>query len=689
MINQLDFGHLFIIFAITMSVLFFGSEGRAQDAAAPPELLLIVQEELKPRSITRYDRLETKIARECVRLQCPHPYLALESVARPKVVWWLNAFASPAEKDRVEQAWQRNEAARQALRTLSQQKKGLTRQPITFLTRYREDLSNAASWKMSGTRFFVLRVTKEESQSGHSVFEAPDGRLFVFAPAPSRQEADRQAKLAGPGAQVLAVQPRWSLPAETWIVADPEFWKSNPTAAQKAQRSGASVLPSDADIHKMLAERVDALAAGENGIGIVIGVVGPQGRRVISYGHLSQGDLRPLDGDTGFEIGSVTKVFTALLLADMVRKGEVALADPVAKYLPASVKVPERNGRSITLLDLATHTAGLPFMPDELPDVSDPAAVKYSDAELYKFLARYELPRGVGAEWEYSNVGYWLLAQALASRAGMDYESLLRTRVIAPLNLNGTAITISAKLKEKLAVGHNAILQPAPSWSSVPLYLAMAPAGGLVSTANDMLTLLSVALGYERSPLSSSMTAMLGTRRPAIRNEQALGCVVTGKGDEQLIVHDGGTFGYASAVAWDPKKRVGVVVLSNQVEGVSDIARHLLRPNVPLRRPTATKRTEITVGSTVLDAYAGLYEASGEGVFIVGRERDFLTIQLPAGWGLPKLRLRAESLRDFFVAELPLRVTFQTGSDGRINGLLVYPPRGQQAVPANRISLSR
>ncbi len=192
---------------------------------SPPELLLIVQEELKPQSVLQYARLETNIARECGRLQCPHPYLALESVSGPKVVWWLNAFASPAEKERVDQAWQRNEAAMQALRTLSERKKALTREPITFLTRYREDLSRAASWKMNGTRFFVVRVAKEKSPSGHSVFEAPDGRRFVFAPAASRREADRQAKRAGPGAQVLAVQPRWSLPAEAWIAADPEFWK--------------------------------------------------------------------------------------------------------------------------------------------------------------------------------------------------------------------------------------------------------------------------------------------------------------------------------------------------------------------------------------------------------------------------------------------------------------------------------
>jgi len=455
---------------------------------------------------------------------------------------------------------------------------------------------------------------------------------------------------------------------------------------QATPSSATRVFPSDADIHKILAERVDTLAGRQDGIGIVVGVIRPQGRRVIPYGHLSQANPRPLDGDTLFEIGSVSKVFTALLLADMVRKGEVALADPAAKYLPAVIKIPERNGRSITLADLATHTSGLPFMPDELPVFNASATANNSEAPLYRFLARYQLTRDPGTEWDYSNIGYWLLGQALAARAGTDYESLLRTRVVAPLKMKSTAITLSAKLKANLAVGHNAVLQPSPSFSSVSLYGAMPAAGGLVSTVNDLLTFLSVAMGYEPSPLASSMAAMLSTRRPIDGSEQALGWVVTGKGDEQLVMHDGFTWGYASYVAWNPATRVGVVVLSNQLAGVDDIGRHLLRQDAPLEKPTVIQHIEIALDSATLDLYTGQYEAKDEGTFSISRDHDFLTIQLPTGWGLPKLRLRPESRQNFFVAELPVRVTFQTDGEGRVTGLLLYPPRGQHALPANRLS---
>ncbi len=457
--------------------------------------------------------------------------------------------------------------------------------------------------------------------------------------------------------------------------------------SQAAPTPSASVAPPDAEIRKRLANRIDSLAGGEDGIGIVVGIVGPNGRRVISYGHLNQGDPRPLDGDTVFEIGSVSKVFTALLLADMVQRHEVALTDPVTKYLPAGVKIPERNGRSITLVDLATHTSGLPFMPDQLPGFDDSVGEKNSIAQLYQFLSRYQLTRDPGTEWDYSNIGYWLLGEALTSRTGTDYDGLLRERVTGPLKMTSTAVTLSPELKAKLAVGHNAVLQPARSFSSVSMYGAMPAAGGLLSTVNDMLKFLSVCLSYEPSPLASSMSAMLSTQRPIDGGEQgqALGWVVNGKGDDRLITHDGFTWGYASYVAWDPAARVGVVVLSNQLTGVEDIGRHLLRPGSPLERPTTTKHTEISLDSSVLEGYVGQYEVQDEGVFTIARERDFLTIQVPTDWGLPKFRLRPESQRDFFVAELPIRVTFQYGSDGRVNGLLIYPPRGQHALVASRV----
>jgi serine-type D-Ala-D-Ala carboxypeptidase/endopeptidase len=182
---------------------------------------------------------------------------------------------------------------------------------------------------------------------------------------------------------------------------------------------------------------------------------------------------------------------------------------------------------------------------------------------------------------------------------------------------------------------------------------------------------------------------MLNTRRPIGESgdEQALGWRVSGEGHDELISHDGATWGFASDMVWDPRNRVGVVVLSNQLEDVSDIAHHLLRPEFPLAKPVPMiRRKEIEVAPALLDSYAGRYQAAGEGTFDVARSGEVLTMRFPDDWGLPQLRLHPDTNADFFSTELLLRVRFQTGKDGRVTGLLLDPPRGQHTIVANRVS---
>ena len=193
----------------------------------------------------------------------------------------------------------------------------------------------------------------------------------------------------------------------------------------------AQSLPSDAEIRDILKDRVDK---NKQSVGIVVGMVGPAGRWW--YRPLETGDARPLNGDTVFEIGSVTKVFTSLLLSDMVQRGDLALNDPVSLYLPARAAMPERNDKEITFLDLATHTSGLPRLPTNLKpkDAANPYA-DYTVAQLYEFLSTYELPRDIGSQYEYSNLGGGLLGHVLTLRSGMDYATLVRTRITGPLGI--------------------------------------------------------------------------------------------------------------------------------------------------------------------------------------------------------------------------------------------------------------
>jgi CubicO group peptidase (beta-lactamase class C family) len=324
-------------------------------------------------------------------------------------------------------------------------------------------------------------------------------------------------------------------------------------------------------------------------------------------------------------------------------------------------------------------------MPENAPPLNDPAAAKYSSADLARYVANYEPARAAGSQWDYSNIGYWILSEALAACDRDKFENLMTKRVLMPLGLTNTGFTLSQKMRSNAAQGHDAALKPAPSVSSLAIYSLMPAAGGLYSTANDLGKLLSTAMSLRSSPLSAAIKLTLETRRPTGgSDEQALGWSVVGKGDDEIIYRDGGTYGFASSVAFDLKQRIGVVVLSNQNGSIDDIARHLLRPSIPLKTAAKTSHPEITIDPNVLDRYVGRYQVKGEGIFTVAREDNFLTLESPADWGLPKLRIRPETERDFFAAELPLRITFESDAGEKITGFLIYPPNGNKALPAEK-----
>jgi D-alanyl-D-alanine-carboxypeptidase/D-alanyl-D-alanine-endopeptidase len=225
----------------------------------------------------------------------------------------------------------------------------------------------------------------------------------------------------------------------------------------------APPVPSNAEIRKILAERIDK---EKRGVGIVVGVIELAGRRIVAHGTFAKDDDRSVDGDTIFEIGSITKVFTALLLADMVERGEAAFDDSLSKDLPEGTKAPERGGQSITLEHLANHTSGLPRLPAnmKLDDMSDPYA-NYTSEHLFEFLSQHELRRDIGAKYEYSNLGAGLLGELLSRRAGISYEALVKQRISTPLGMGRTAITLSPEMKAQLATGHGNDLEPVANWT--------------------------------------------------------------------------------------------------------------------------------------------------------------------------------------------------------------------------------
>ncbi len=311
-------------------------------------------------------------------------------------------------------------------------------------------------------------------------------------------------------------------------------------------------------IRDMLVQQIDVQHKSN---AIVVGVISKRGHEVISYGKFAPDDPRQPDGETIFEIGSVTKVFTSLLLSDMVLRGEVRLSDPVAKCLPASVHVPERDGKQITLLDLATHYSGLPRMPNNYNR-------DYTREELYDFLSHYTLPRDPGKKYDYSNLGGGLLGQVLALSAGTDYETLLRTRILEPLGMTHTGIHPTPEMQANLIPGFGDGIKAQSSEIS-----ALAPAGAIRSNADDMLIFLAANMGLVKTPLYPAMKQMLSVHRPVSPNTTiALGWHVT----YGMPCHNGGTNGYHAFVAFDRRRKVGVVILSNSTAFTDDLGWRIL-----------------------------------------------------------------------------------------------------------------
>lgn len=441
--------------------------------------------------------------------------------------------------------------------------------------------------------------------------------------------------------------------------------------------------PSLEEVQSVLADRVER---SQQGSGMVVGIIDPSGRRVISHGVLRKGDTAKVDGDTLFEIGSITKVFTALLLADATERGEVSLGDPVTRVAPG-LRMPER-GRAITLRDLVTHTSGLPRLPLNLApkDRSNPYA-DYTVEQLESFLATYALPRDVGAQYEYSNLSGGVLGLVLARKAGATYESLVTSRITALLGMPSTRVQVSPELQQRFASGYGQTGEPVAYWDLPTL----AGAGALRSTANDLLTFVSAALGYSSSSLDRAFRLMRSEQRPTgMPNvEIAIGWHVFTANGHNIFWHDGGTGGFRSFIGFDPETHVGVVVLSNggTLAGVTDIGRHLLDPAVPLLsldspalRPRVV-RTAIDVQPELLERLIGRYQLTPQIVVTVTRDGGRLFIQLT---GQPAVEFFAESPTAFFAKIVDAQIVFETTAPDSARAFVLHQNgREQRATRIN------
>jgi CubicO group peptidase (beta-lactamase class C family) len=388
--------------------------------------------------------------------------------------------------------------------------------------------------------------------------------------ATQRPFADAVARLAayrgdGTGATVGVAEERSGAEAN---------WTEGGQGMRAARRPQGAV---GLDAVDLLAER--AMRSGRR-VGLVIGCLQGGQQRVVGYGRVRTDAQDLPDGGTIFEVGSVTKVFTGLLLADLAEHGMVGLEDPLASYLPASVRVPSFGGHQITLGDLASHAGGLPRDPKDtlrrwLRDRRNPYE-GLSVESLYAGLARTRLRRRPGERVKYSNLGAGLLGQALARAAGQPYEELVRERICLPLGMRDTVVTPTGEQTARLVIGYTRRGRAAPPFE-IP---ALVGAGGLRSTATDMLCLLRATLDPARTPLAAQIErTQLPGLRVAKRVEVGLGWLIARPPGAAgpVLWHNGGTSGFRSFVGAAQQTGTAVVVLSNTARSVDRLGLRLLK----------------------------------------------------------------------------------------------------------------
>lgn len=289
--------------------------------------------------------------------------------------------------------------------------------------------------------------------------------------------------------------------------------------------------------------------------GVAIGVVQHGVRRVFTFGRANP--------DSIFEIGSITKTFTGLMLAQMVVEGEVKVDDPVRELLPPGA-APKPGGAEITLLDLAIQHSGLPRMPDNFhpAEPRNPYA-DYRPADLYRFLAFHGVAKPAAPEFLYSNVGFGLLGQALANRAAKSYAALLRQKIAGPLGMKDTVVSLSQEQQTRFIQGHDAEHRPAHAWDLD----ALAGAGAIRSTAADMLTWLEAQLHPEKfRALAAAIAQTHELRADAMPGMRiGLGWLYVERGG--FYWHNGGTGGFSTYAFFDPKNDCAGIVLFNTTIG--------------------------------------------------------------------------------------------------------------------------
>jgi CubicO group peptidase (beta-lactamase class C family) len=436
-------------------------------------------------------------------------------------------------------------------------------------------------------------------------------------------------------------------------------------AAFPASAEPTGPIAPDEEAARLLAARIDVQHRGTGG---ALGIV--RGRRfsIVRHGVIGREARQRVGARSAFQIASLTKIFTAFLLADAARRGEVFLDDPLDRHFPGPQLSFE--GRSVTLLDLATHTSGLPLRPASRAARSqDNPYAGYSEADLSADLAAVQLTRAPGSQFEYSNFDYGLLGAALSHRLGRSYWELLEARILRPLDMDETRLDPTQSMRRRMVQGYDAQFAPMRAWD----FGALAPAGGLFSTLGDLRKFTSL-WASNKGDMSRTAQSMFSISRPGddAATRMALGWRLTERNGRRLAWSNGNGGGVRSFVGVAIDEPNGVIAFANMATGVGvdDIGFHVLDRSSPVDVTPVRERVAIAVSPALLDQYVGVYlAASGDpaDTFTIVRTEEGIGI----GQGAQHIALFAETLRLFFIREDNITLEFAERVDGEPQEVVV------------------
>lgn len=410
-----------------------------------------------------------------------------------------------------------------------------------------------------------------------------------------------------------------------------------------------------AKIHAIVQRQIDA----NYNLGVVIGIIENGRVTFLRYGKKDFNTNVAPDSRSIFEIGSITKVFTGIVLADLVRKKLVAPDDPVSKYVPELQGYP---AGSITLKQLATHTSGMPRVPDEkYVQQFDPNPYKDFDEEkLLSYLKSLKTITSVEKfeQQSYSSTGFALLGYVLSKATSTPYEKLVHKIITGPLHMSDTVVSLSAKQQLRFLNGYNQVVEVTPHWD-IPL----AGMGALHSTANDLIKFVIANMVVVTK---SSVTKLLDYSQQiqviGANESVGLGWLLDGKGDDQVVWHNGQTGGFSSLIAFNEHKHLGLVILTNTAKPIPCVYQLIFGKECKGYQP------EYVIPPQDLATFVGAYQLHSSALIKITQRLNFLVAQ-PTGQ--QKFRMKAINADTFEIDNGLAKIVFEKDANGKVNQLIV------------------